>query len=219
MSKDRFTSIVIWTQYTNSCTDQVCHGFQIVLITQNRIKKLKRSLKKFKKDLIENCPEKAKELDIWYQDEARFCQRNTISRVWAIKGSRPGLIRQQQYDYVYVFGAGWPKLDKGIALVLPKANSECLALHCYEIAKETEEGPHAIVLMDNAGFHIAKTLPDTTIWALFIFLHTRQSSMQQKDPGSGWESMVYPIDALLATKTLFRLAQMPRINCAPKLAE
>lgn len=99
-------------------------------------------------------------MDIWFQDEARFGQRNTISRVWAEKGSRPGLIRQQQYEYAYVFGAVCPALDKGIALVLPRANSECLALHLNEVDKATKEGHHAIVLMDNAGFHISKELPE-----------------------------------------------------------
>jgi len=28
-------------------------------------------------------------VDIWFQDEARFGQQNTTTRVWAEKGSRP----------------------------------------------------------------------------------------------------------------------------------
>lgn len=112
--------------------------------------------------MLKNLSEKAKgkELDIWFQDEARFGQQNTINRVWAPKGGRPGLIRQQQYEYAYLFGAVCPMLDKGIALVLPRSNSECLGLHLDEISKETEVGHYSIVLMDNAGFHMAKDLPE-----------------------------------------------------------
>ena len=58
-------------------------------------------------------------IDIWFQDEARFGQQNTISRVWAPTGSRPGLIRQQQFEYAYMFGAVCPEQDKAIGLVLP----------------------------------------------------------------------------------------------------
>ncbi len=36
-------------------------------------------------------------IDSWFQEEARFGQQNTISRLWAPTGSRPGLIRQQQF--------------------------------------------------------------------------------------------------------------------------
>ncbi|GIU12126.1 hypothetical protein TUM4641_30910 [Shewanella morhuae] len=35
-------------------------------------------------------------IDVWFQDEARFGQQNTTTRIWAKKGTRPRAVRQQQ---------------------------------------------------------------------------------------------------------------------------
>jgi hypothetical protein len=32
-------------------------------------------------------------VDVWFQDEARFGQQNTTSRVWAGKGTRPRVVK------------------------------------------------------------------------------------------------------------------------------
>ena len=87
--------------------------------------------KNFKSSVRQALPDSVdlEKVDIWFQDEARFGQQNKISRVWAIKGSRPGLIRQQQFISAYLFGAVCPERDIGVALVLPMANTEAMALH------------------------------------------------------------------------------------------
>jgi hypothetical protein len=35
-----------------------------------------------------------REVQLWFQDEARFGQQGTLTRVWARKGSRPGRLRR-----------------------------------------------------------------------------------------------------------------------------
>ncbi|WP_282131971.1 hypothetical protein [Pseudoalteromonas aliena] len=42
---------------------------------------------------------------VWFQDEARFGQRSTTTKIWAEKGARPRAIQQQQFEYSYLFGA------------------------------------------------------------------------------------------------------------------
>ena len=101
----------------------------------------------------------SRNVDVWFQDEARIGQQNTISRIWAPKGTRPGLIRQQQYLYAYLYGAACPERDLGVALVLPNVNSQCMGLHLKEISRVTPAGRHAVVIMDRAGYHLAKGLP------------------------------------------------------------
>ena len=99
----------------------------------------------------------SKTIDVWFQ-EARFGQQNTISRVAAPTGNRPGLI-QQQNEYTYVSSVVCPAQDKAIGLVLTLANSKGLALDLQEISQATEAGHHAVVILNNAGFHLAKDLP------------------------------------------------------------
>ena len=97
-------------------------------------------------------------VDIWFQDEARVGQQGTLTRLWARKGTRPRAVRQQQFEYAYVFGAVCPAKDKGIALVLPAVNSQAMALHLAEISKATPEGRHALVVMDQAPWHTTPKL-------------------------------------------------------------
>ena len=96
-----------------------------------------------------------KSIDVWFQDEARFGQHNSLSRTWSEKGSRPGLVRQQQYEYAYLFGAVCPVQNKAIGLILPQVNTHAMTLHLNEISKATPEGRYAVVIMDQAGWHLS----------------------------------------------------------------
>jgi transposase len=42
---------------------------------------------------------------LWFQDEARFGQQGTLTAVWAIKGSRPTVVRQNGRKSIWVFAA------------------------------------------------------------------------------------------------------------------
>jgi len=53
------------------------------------------------------------------QDEAIFGEQNTTTRVWATKGSRPRVVKQQQFDYAYLFGTVCPATDEPEALIAP----------------------------------------------------------------------------------------------------
>ncbi len=95
-------------------------------------------------------------VDIWFQDEARVGQRGTITRLWAIKGTRPRVIRQQQFEYAYVFGAVCPQRDEAVGLILPAVNIEGMKLHLEQIAAVVPPGRHAVVVLDRAGWHTSK---------------------------------------------------------------
>ena len=81
-----------------------------------------------------------------------------MSRSWGLKGTRPRRIRQRQFKSSYIFGAICPRKDKGVALVLPHANTEAMQLHLNEISKNVTKGYHAVIVMDKAGWHMANTL-------------------------------------------------------------
>lgn len=92
-------------------------------------------------------------VDIWFQDEARFGQQNTTTRIWARKGTRPRVVRQQQYDYAYLFGAVCPSRGIGQAIVMPSTSKEAMRLHLEQISTATDAERHAVVIMDGAGWH------------------------------------------------------------------
>jgi len=61
------------------------------------------------------------------------------------------------------FGAVCPRRGATAALVMPAANTEAMNAHLTEISKTVASGAHAILVMDGAGWHGAKTLciPDS----------------------------------------------------------
>ena len=100
-----------------------------------------------------------KPIEIWFQDEARIGQKNKITRRWAKRGTRPSAPRDQRTASAYIFGAICPAEGKGAGLVLPSCNSEAMALHLEEISLAVAPGAHALVLLDQAGWHVSKKLP------------------------------------------------------------
>lgn len=97
-----------------------------------------------------------KNVDIWFQDEARVGQRGTLTRTWARRGCRPRLKRQQQFEYAYIFGAVCPAREQSVGLILPASNSLAMKEHLKAIANEVPEGRHAVVVLDGASWHTTK---------------------------------------------------------------
>jgi hypothetical protein len=106
------------------------------------------------------------EIEVWFTDEARIGQKNKITRRWAKRGTRPAAPTDQRTASTYVFGAICPALGKGAALVLPRCNTAAMNLHLTEIAATVEPGAHAVLLLDQAGWHLSHRLvipPNITI--------------------------------------------------------
>jgi hypothetical protein len=100
----------------------------------------------------------SKPLEIWFQDEARVGQQGTLTRIWAKRGSRPRAPRDRRYDWAYLFGALCPARATGAALVMPRANAAVMNKHLEEISACVQPGAHAVVVLDGAGYHGAKSL-------------------------------------------------------------
>ncbi len=97
-------------------------------------------------------------IEIWFQDEARIGQKNKITRRWAKRGTRPIAAKDQRTRSAYIFGAICPARGVGAALVLPKCNTAAMTLHLREISAAVAPGAHAIVIVDQAGWHFSNTL-------------------------------------------------------------
>ena len=93
-------------------------------------------------------------IEVWFADEARIGQKNKITRRWARRGTRPSAPHDQRTASTYIFGAICPGEGNGAALVLPACNTEAINLHLAEIAAEVAPGKHAVLVLDQTGWHL-----------------------------------------------------------------
>ena len=92
-------------------------------------------------------------VQVWFQDEARFGQQGTLTRQWALKGTRPSAWRQTQYDYLYVLGAACPQTGQTVGLLAPYLNTDTVNAFFGEFEKEVDPDVHVVMIWDQAGFH------------------------------------------------------------------
>jgi len=92
----------------------------------------------------------------------RLGQKNPRVRQWARTGTRPLQFADQRTQSAYVFGAVAPQRGVGAALVMPSADRQAMDQHLAEISRHVTPGCHAIVVMDQAGWHTTAklTVPD-----------------------------------------------------------
>ena len=76
-------------------------------------------------------------VEVWFQDEMRVGQKNKLTYRWARKGSRPRAAHDQRTQSTY---------------------TEAMQLHLDEIAATVTAGAHAILILDQAGWHGAREL-------------------------------------------------------------
>jgi len=91
-------------------------------------------------------------------DEARVGQQGTLTRVWAPRGKRPRALRDHRRNSVYLFGAVCPERGTGAAVVLPHVSVEAMNVHLAEISRHVTEGAHAVLVLDQAGWHTSPKL-------------------------------------------------------------
>lgn len=94
-----------------------------------------------------------KPVEIWFSDEARVGQKGTLTYVWAPVGSRPAMVRDNRHDSAYLFGAICPARAVGAAVIMPSANAEAMNEHLTEISSQVSPNAHAVLLLDQAGWH------------------------------------------------------------------
>ena len=99
-----------------------------------------------------------KRIEVWFQDEARFGQQGTLTRVWAPVGSRPRAVRQRQYDYLYVLGAVCPATGQSAGLLAPNLNTQVVNAFFEQMSKEIAPDVHVVLVWDQAGYHTSGEL-------------------------------------------------------------
>ena len=98
------------------------------------------------------------EIRTYFQDEARFGQKGTITRVWAPRGSRPRAVRQLRYTSLYVLVAVCMMTGTTSALIMPERNAAVLNLFLEPMSRELPAGVPAVLIWDGAGCHTSGDL-------------------------------------------------------------
>jgi hypothetical protein len=111
-------------------------------------------------DIIKTIRQKKpdKKIEVWFQDDARIGQQGTVTSVWAQRGSRPTAAKQTEHEWVYIFGAVNPANGKSSAMIVPTINTDYMNHHLRFISKEAGDDAHGVLVLDQAGWHLAKNL-------------------------------------------------------------
>ncbi len=101
---------------------------------------------------------KGKQIQLWFQDEARVGQKGRNAHVWFEKGVRPVMHTDKRFKSVYIYGAICPGTDDAFALVLPRADTEMMRLYLNTFAKSLPADVHVVLVLDKAGWYVTGRL-------------------------------------------------------------
>src|SRR6202035_186661 len=97
-------------------------------------------------------------VEVWFQDEARIGQKNSLTGVWGQTGSRPAAPKDLGFASAYVFGAVCPVEGKAAGRIMPVCNTGAMNHHLSEISSQVAADAHAVVILDRAGWHRSQGL-------------------------------------------------------------
>ena len=95
---------------------------------------------------------------MFFQDEARLGQQGTLTKIWARRGSRPSVVRQNGRKSVWVFGAVEPATGWSTAMVALQANTESMQAFLDTIGAKLRPREQGVMILDGAGWHRSKKL-------------------------------------------------------------
>jgi transposase len=91
-------------------------------------------------------------------DEARIGQQGTLTRVWARTGSRPTVVKQTEYQWVYLWAAVEPATGASVAMIAPTVDTSLTNTFLRGLSRTLNADEHAVLVLDQAGWHVAKAL-------------------------------------------------------------
>ena len=97
-------------------------------------------------------------VEVWFEDEARFGQKGTLTTVWADRGSRPTAPKQTAYANLHVLTAVCPATGRAEGLVAPRLNAGVVQSFLDGLSATVPAGTHVVLVWDGAGYHVAKRL-------------------------------------------------------------
>jgi transposase len=102
-----------------------------------------------------------KRVEVWAEDESRLGLKPIARRVWSPRGQRPRSCGRARYQWLYVYGFVRPRTGASFCVLLPRVKAERMgeALEALATHADPKGEKVLVVLVDNAGWHVAKRLP------------------------------------------------------------
>ena len=93
---------------------------------------------------------------LWGEDETKVGQKGRTCHRWYQRGIRPPGLADKRFASLYLFVACRPGTDEAFAL--PEATAASRAVLLERFAQELEPGAHAALILDRAGWPMARRL-------------------------------------------------------------
>ena len=97
-------------------------------------------------------------IEVWFQDEARFGQKGTLTRIWSERGKRANALRSLGYEWTYLYGSVCPQTGSTHALLLPYADLEGMQLYLDDFSHSIPADVFIVLICDQAGWHTSGKL-------------------------------------------------------------
>jgi transposase len=97
-------------------------------------------------------------VQLWCEDEARVGQKGRVCHRWYERGVRPPGLADKRFESLYLFAACRPGTDQAFALALPEATTAATSLFLAAFAAQLEPDAHAVLILDQAGWHGSRRL-------------------------------------------------------------
>ena len=104
-------------------------------------------------------PEKPVVFKLWFMDESRFGLKTVLRRRITLRGVKPVMQIQNEYENVYIFGAFAPADGSSVIWEMPFLNGATFDHFLEALSVDPQAANvHNILISDNAGAHHAKEL-------------------------------------------------------------
>ena len=96
-----------------------------------------------------------KDIEIWFEDEARLGLKPTVRRRWALKRQRPIAPSDTRYQWLYAYAFVHPTDGRSFWLLLPTVHGASMSIALREFINDVDPRHERIIVLiiDQAGFH------------------------------------------------------------------
>src|SRR5436190_3194902 len=101
-----------------------------------------------------------KAVEVWAEDEARLGLKPVTRRVWALRGRRPRCGGRTRFDWLYVYAFTRPRTGHTFTVLVRRVNTDRMGdvLRAFAAHADPDGRKILVVLVDNAGWHVARRL-------------------------------------------------------------